>query len=103
MSITCQSVEHLFWDVITNLAFSFLFLHLEDIDSLFLIYSGLAAGEDNGQRGYLLTYVIAYIRVSCISSLTDVITFLLLWQSTMTKGGILEQETFNLGLTAADH
>ncbi|KAL0626318.1 Alkyldihydroxyacetonephosphate synthase, peroxisomal [Plecturocebus cupreus] len=25
-------------------------------------YSGLAAGEDNGQRGYLLTYVIAYIR-----------------------------------------
>ncbi|TNN26801.1 Alkyldihydroxyacetonephosphate synthase, peroxisomal [Liparis tanakae] len=24
---------------------------------------GLAAGEDNGQRGYMLTFVIAYLRV----------------------------------------
>ena len=52
--------------------------YLEYIDNLFLIYSCLAAGEDNGQRGYLLTYVIAYMRVSCISSLPVLITFLLL-------------------------
>lgn len=27
-------------------------------------YSGLKAGETNGQKGYVLTFVIAYIRVS---------------------------------------
>lgn len=43
-----------------------LLVHLACIDSLFFNHSGLAAGEDNGQRGYLLTYVIAYIRVSYI-------------------------------------
>ena len=25
---------------------------------------GMSAGEENGKRGYLLTFVIAYIRVS---------------------------------------
>lgn len=28
---------------------------------------GLAAGEDNGQRGYMLTFVIAYLRVGHFS------------------------------------
>lgn len=28
-----------------------------------LFFRGLAAGEDNGQRGYMLTFVIAYLRV----------------------------------------
>jgi hypothetical protein len=27
-------------------------------------FSGFAAGSTNGQRGYLLTYIIAYVRVS---------------------------------------
>ncbi|NWH92662.1 ADAS protein, partial [Aegithalos caudatus] len=30
--------------------------------SFFLPSTGLAAGEDNGQRGYMLTFVIAYLR-----------------------------------------
>ena len=29
-----------------------------------LHFSGLPGGEENGQRGYMLTFVIAYIRVS---------------------------------------
>jgi alkyldihydroxyacetonephosphate synthase len=27
-------------------------------------YGGIPAGETNGERGYMLTFVIAYIRVS---------------------------------------
>ena len=36
-------------------------LHLCDF-----VCSGLAAGEDNGQRGYNLTFAIAYLRVCMI-------------------------------------
>lgn len=28
------------------------------------MYEGISAGESNGERGYMLTFVIAYIRVS---------------------------------------
>ena len=27
-------------------------------------FRGIPGGEENGQRGYMLTYVIAYLRVS---------------------------------------
>lgn len=37
----------------------------------FLNCSGLAAGEDNGQRGYMLTFVIAYLRVGYLLSPTE--------------------------------
>ena len=29
-------------------------------------YGGMPAGEENGQRGYMLTFVIAYLRYGCI-------------------------------------
>jgi len=29
-------------------------------------YGGIPAGETNGERGYTLTFVIAYIRVSAV-------------------------------------
>ena len=29
----------------------------------FLTCSGLSGGEENGRRGYMMTFVIAYIRV----------------------------------------
>jgi alkyldihydroxyacetonephosphate synthase len=29
-------------------------------------YGGIPAGEANGERGYMLTFVIAYIRVSTV-------------------------------------
>ena len=29
-------------------------------------YGGIPAGETNGERGYMLTFVIAYIRVSAV-------------------------------------
>ena len=29
-------------------------------------YRGLPAGADNGERGYMLTFVIAYLRVSVL-------------------------------------
>lgn len=41
--------------------------------ALCVCFRGLAAGEDNGQRGYMLTFVIAYLRV-CYQTL---ITFFL--------------------------
>ena len=39
-------------------------------------YSGLAGGEENGRRGYQMTFTIAYIRVSSSVSiyLSDVCT-----------------------------
>ncbi|XP_029413117.1 alkyldihydroxyacetonephosphate synthase, peroxisomal isoform X2 [Nannospalax galili] len=36
--------------------------HEKQVYDIAAKFGGLAAGEDNGQRGYLLTYVIAYIR-----------------------------------------
>ncbi len=43
-------------------------LHLSTRCALFyddvLRYSGLPGGEENGMRGYMLTFVIAYLRVS---------------------------------------
>lgn len=36
--------------------------HEKQVYGIAAKFGGLAAGEDNGQRGYLLTYVIAYIR-----------------------------------------
>ena len=33
------------------------------LDSIALQYRGIAAGENNGKRGYQLTFAIAYIRV----------------------------------------
>ncbi len=35
------------------------------------VFRGLAAGEDNGQRGYMLTFVIAYLRVCYEAPYTD--------------------------------
>ncbi|EGW02665.1 Alkyldihydroxyacetonephosphate synthase, peroxisomal [Cricetulus griseus] len=37
--------------------------HEKQVYDIAAKFGGLAAGEDNGQRGYLLTYVIAYMRV----------------------------------------
>ena len=34
---------------------------------VYTVYSGMPGGEENGQIGYMLTYVIAYLRV-CISA-----------------------------------
>jgi hypothetical protein len=34
------------------------------IHSIAAKYGGIPAGERNGERGYMLTFVIAYIRVS---------------------------------------
>jgi hypothetical protein len=34
------------------------------IYSIALKFGGIPAGETNGMRGYMLTFVIAYIRVS---------------------------------------
>uniref|UniRef100_F1M9Q8 Alkylglycerone-phosphate synthase n=1 Tax=Rattus norvegicus TaxID=10116 RepID=F1M9Q8_RAT len=36
--------------------------HEKQVYDIAAKFGGLAAGEDNGQRGYLLTYVIAYMR-----------------------------------------
>uniref|UniRef100_A0A3Q2H3K5 Alkylglycerone-phosphate synthase n=1 Tax=Equus caballus TaxID=9796 RepID=A0A3Q2H3K5_HORSE len=36
--------------------------HEKQVYDIAAKFGGLAAGEDNGQRGYLLTYVIAYLR-----------------------------------------
>ncbi|XP_036856201.1 alkyldihydroxyacetonephosphate synthase, peroxisomal isoform X2 [Manis javanica] len=36
--------------------------HEKQVYDIAAKFGGLAAGEDNGQRGYMLTYVIAYIR-----------------------------------------
>ncbi len=36
-------------------------------------FRGLAAGEDNGQRGYMLTFVIAYLRVCYEAPHTDLL------------------------------
>lgn len=33
---------------------------------MFAILRGLPGGADNGERGYMLTFVIAYIRVSIV-------------------------------------
>ena len=34
-------------------------------DNIFFVgFRGLPAGAENGERGYMLTFVIAYIRVS---------------------------------------
>ena len=48
-----------------------------------LLISGLAGGEDNGRRGYMMTFAIAYIRVS-----NDIIVTSLLWVHTGTGSGI---------------
>lgn len=37
----------------------------EQVLELAKSFNGLCAGEENGKRGYMLTFVIAYIRVSC--------------------------------------
>uniref|UniRef100_A0A8C7J173 Alkylglycerone-phosphate synthase n=1 Tax=Oncorhynchus kisutch TaxID=8019 RepID=A0A8C7J173_ONCKI len=36
--------------------------HEKEVYDIAATFGGLAAGEDNGQRGYLLTFVIAYLR-----------------------------------------
>lgn len=36
----------------------------KQINDIALKYAGIAAGSENGERGYVLTFVIAYIRVS---------------------------------------
>ncbi|NXS69083.1 ADAS protein, partial [Pandion haliaetus] len=36
--------------------------HEKQVYDIATKFGGLAAGEDNGQRGYMLTFVIAYIR-----------------------------------------
>ncbi|KAM7153237.1 alkyldihydroxyacetonephosphate synthase, peroxisomal isoform 5-T9 [Macrochelys suwanniensis] len=38
--------------------------HEKQVYDIAAKFGGLAAGEDNGQRGYMLTFVIAYLRVS---------------------------------------
>lgn len=37
----------------------------EQVLELAKSFNGICAGEENGKRGYMLTFVIAYIRVSC--------------------------------------
>ncbi|NWR69510.1 ADAS protein, partial [Centropus unirufus] len=36
--------------------------HEKQVYDIATKFGGLAAGEDNGQRGYMLTFVIAYLR-----------------------------------------
>uniref|UniRef100_A0A8B9J6L6 Alkylglycerone-phosphate synthase n=1 Tax=Astyanax mexicanus TaxID=7994 RepID=A0A8B9J6L6_ASTMX len=40
--------------------------HEKQVYDIAAKFGGLAAGEDNGQRGYMLTFVIAYLRVVLI-------------------------------------
>lgn len=37
--------------------------HKNRITKIALSFGGVTAGEKNGKRGYMLTFVIAYIRV----------------------------------------
>ena len=54
----------LFWKI-SEWSISIFLICLAFVFNVFvcIIYSGLAGGEDNGQRGYNLTYAIAYLRV----------------------------------------
>ena len=39
--------------------------HEKKIYNIAANFNGIPAGEKNGESGYTLTFVIAYIRVSC--------------------------------------
>ena len=47
--------------------------HEKQVYDIATKFGGLAAGEDNGQRGYMLTFVIAYLRVGYLLSPTETI------------------------------
>lgn len=45
--------------------------HKNRIGKIAQSFGGVAAGERNGKRGYMMTFVIAYIRVRNKHILTD--------------------------------
>lgn len=41
--------------------------HEKKVNSIGMLFGGMPAGQSNGERGYMLTFVIAYIRVNYLT------------------------------------